>query len=333
MRFGIICLPRSVASAVADARLAETVGFTLAGVADSQSIYRELYSTAAVCGYATQRILVGPTVTNPVTRHPAVAASAAATLDEITGGRAILGLGSGDSALLNLGERPVGLATLRTYVETVRALLARQEVEYRGKRVRLVWPERRVPIYLAAEGPKTLELAGEVADGVIINLGIQPEFLRDALAHVHAGARRAGRDPAAIEPWVFVRVNVCDDPAAGLDEIKMELASNAHHVFRFTFEGKGVPPELIDAIRRVQRAYQPAQHEQIGGANAAIVDDPVLFRYLAERFAVVGPPDVCAERLRAIAAAGVPNILFSGFVHDRQRLIRVLGEQVLPRLA
>lgn len=332
MRFGIICLPRSVASAVADARLAEAVGFGLAGVADSQSVYRELYSTVALCGQATQRILVGPTVTNPVTRHAAIAASAAATLDEITGGRAILGIGSGDSALLNLGERPVGLATLRAYLQTVRALLSGHEVEYRGKRVRVAWPQRPVPIYLAAEGPKTLELAGELADGVIINLGLQPEILRDAIAHVHAGALRAGRDPASVELWVFVRVNVCDDIAAGLDEIKMELASNAHHVFRFTFDGKGVPAELVDAIRRVQRSYQPAQHELIGGANAAIVDDAVLFRYLAERFAVVGPPDVCAERLRAVAAAGVPNILFSGFVQDRQRLIRLLGEQVLPRL-
>lgn len=330
MRFGLICLPRTVATAVADARLAEEVGFSLTGVGDSQSMFRELYATAALCAQATRRVLVGPTVSNPITRHPAITASAIATVDEVSGGRAILGLGTGDSALLNIGERPVALRALRTYVETVRALLAGQVVEHHGKRMHVGWVGRRTPIYLAAEGPKTLELAGEVADGVIINLGLQAELLRDAVARVRAGAQRAGRDPAAVDVWTLARVNVCDDVPAGIDEIKMELASNAHHVFRFTFEGKSVPPDLVDAIRRVQRGYQPAQHEQIGGANAALVEDPVLLRYLAERFAIVGPVDVCAAKLRDIAAAGVQNVHFTGFVHDRPRLIRTLGEKVLP---
>jgi hypothetical protein len=123
---------------------------------------------------------------------------------------------------------------------------------------------------------------------------------------------------------------VCDDTAAGLDEIKMELASNAHHVFRFTMEGKHVPAELAGAIRRVQQGYQPAVHERVHGANAALVDDPILLRYLADRFAIVGPPRVCAEKLRIIRDAGISSVLFTGFVEDRPRLIRALGEQVLP---
>jgi len=333
MRFGILCLPRSVED-VALARLAEEVGFHFIGIPDSQSVFREMYVMAALCAQATSRVRLGPAVTNPITRHPAVTASAMATLDEVSGGRAFLGLGSGDSAILNLGERPASLATIRGYVETVRALLARQEVEYAGKRVRVVWPERSVPIYISAEGPKTLEMAGEIADGVIINPGLQPELLRDAVARIHAGVQRAGRDPAALDVSLFVRINVCDDLAAGLDEIKMELASNAHHVFRFTFEGKHVPPELVEPIRRVQRAYQPAAHERVGGANAAALDDPVLLRYLAERFAIVGPPEVCVEKLRAIAAVpGISSVCFSGLLHDRVRLIRLLGEQVLPHLA
>jgi 5,10-methylenetetrahydromethanopterin reductase len=223
---------------------------------------------------------------------------------------------------------------MREYVVTVRALLSRQEVTWRGRPVRVTWPARPVPIYLAAEGPRTLELAGEVCDGVIVNLGVRPGDVRDAVARVHAGARRAGRDPATIDLWLTVRVNVCDDPAAGLEEIKMELASNVHHVFRFTLEGKGVPPELADAIRRVQQGYQPRAHEQLGpSANAALLDrEPALFRYMAERFALVGPPAACVERLREAATAGIASFLFTGFVPDRPRLIRTLGEHVLPRL-
>jgi 5,10-methylenetetrahydromethanopterin reductase len=200
--------------------------------------------------------------------------------------------------------------------------------------VRLTWVKRGIPIYLAAEGPRTLELAGEIADGVIVNVGLEPGLVRDAVAHVHAGARRAGRDPATIDLWTMVRANVTDDVAAGIDEITMELASNAHHVFRFTLEGKHVPDALADAIHRVQKGYQPAAHEALGPSqNAALLDgEPVLRAYLADRFAAVGPPAVCAERLRAVVEAGISGLLVTGFVRERTKLIRALGEAVLPRL-
>ena len=120
--------------------------------------------------------------------------------------------------------------------------------------MRLTWATRAIPIYLSAEGPRTLELAGEIADGVIVNVGLEPALVRDAVARVRAGVRRAGRDPSSIDLWTMVRANVTDDVAAGVDEIRMELASNAHHVFRFTLDGKHVPPALADAIVRVQKA-------------------------------------------------------------------------------
>lgn len=334
-RLGLLCLPRSVASAVADAKLAEEVGFSLVGVADSQSVFRELYATMALCAQATRRVRIGPSVTNPVTRHPAVAASAIATVDEIAPGRAFFGIGSGDSAILNLAERPARREDLRAYVEAVRALLARGQTTWRGRTARLTWPMRGVPIYLSAEGPRTLELAGEIADGVIVNVGLEPPLVREAVERVHAGARRAGRDPASIDLWALVRINVTDSVAAGIEEIRMELASNAHHVFRFTLEGKHVPAPLAGAIRRVQAGYQPAAHEALGPSpNARLLEEePELRAWLAERFAAVGPPAACAEKLSAVVRAGIGGLLVTGFVAERTRLIRALGEQVLPRIA
>lgn len=334
-RLGLLCLPRSVAAAVADARLAENVGFSLVGVADSQSVFRELYTTMALCAQATRRVLIGPSVTNPITRHPAVAASGIATIDEIAPGRAFFGIGSGDSAILNLAERPATLADMRAYIQAVRALQEKRQTEWRGRITRLTWAPRAVPIYLSAEGPRTLELAGEIADGVIVNVGLTPELVRDAVAHVHAGARRAGRDPSTIDLWTMVRANVTDDVAAGIEEIRMELASNAHHVFRFTLEGKHVPGELADAIGRVQKGYQPAAHEALGPSpNARLLEaEPALRGWLAERFAVVGPAAACADKLRGVVEAGITGLLVTGFVHDRTRLIRALGEHVLPRVA
>jgi 5,10-methylenetetrahydromethanopterin reductase len=334
-RLGLLCLPRTAASAVADARMAEDVGFSMVGVADSQSVFRELYATMALCAQATQRVLVGPSVTNPITRHPAVAASGIATIDEIAPGRAFFGIGSGDSAILNLAERPATLADLRAYITAVRTLHTTREAEWRGRLTRLTWAPRVVPIYLSAEGPRTLELAGEIADGVIVNVGLTPELVRDAVAHVHAGARRAGRDPSSIDLWTMVRANVTDDVTAGIEEIRMELASNAHHVFRFTLEGKHVPGDLADAIRRVQKGYQPAAHEALGPSpNARLLEaEPALRAWLADRFAAVGPAAACADKLRGVVEAGISGLLVTGFVHDRARLIRALGEHVLPRVA
>src|SRR5437879_1162259 len=150
-RLGLLCLPRSVASAVADARIAEEVGFSMVGVADSQSVLRETSATMALCPQAPRRVRIGPSVTNAITRHPAVAASAIATVDEIAPGRAFFGIGSGDSAILNLAERPSTLADMRAYVETVRALHTTGEVTWRGRTVRLTWVKRAIPLYLSAE--------------------------------------------------------------------------------------------------------------------------------------------------------------------------------------
>ena len=217
MKFGTIEIPRSVAGAVANARLAEAAGFDLVGVADSQSVFREVYVTAAMILSQTSRVRVGPTVTNPITRHPAVAASAIATLNEVGGGRCLFGIGSGDSAILNLGEKPYNLAGLRAATETMRRLLRGEHTEWQGRDIHTQWVPRPVPVYIAAEGPKTLELAGEVADGVICGLGLEPEVVALCLEHLRRGAERAGRSLEDLDVWAMARVKIRD--------IRMELAS------------------------------------------------------------------------------------------------------------
>ena len=331
MKFGTIEIPRSVSGAVANARLAEAAGFDLVGVADSQSVFREAYVTAAMILSQTTRVRVGPTVTNAITRHPAVAASAIATLNEIGDGRCLFGIGSGDSAILNLGEKPFNLAGMRSAVETMKALLRGQHVEWQGREIHTQWVPRPLPVYIAAEGPKTLELAGEVADGVICGLGLEPEIVARCLEHLRQGAERAGRSLEDLDIWAMARVNVGTDRNALIRGIRMELASTAHHAFRFTLEGKQVPPAFHDAIRRVQSGYQPRQHEAHGESpNAQLIGDPEFLEYMAQRFAILGTPKECAEQIRRVGEAGISNILFTGFVEERQALIRTLGDSVFP---
>jgi 5,10-methylenetetrahydromethanopterin reductase len=335
-RFGILEIPRDIESAIGYAKLAEAVGFDLVGVADSQSLFREPFVTLGMIGQATERVMIGTSVTNPITRHPAVMASAIATVQEISGGRAMLGIGTGDSAIYNINERPRGLAGLRDYVITLRRLLAGENAEFGGRDIHTRWvgglDQPAVPVYLSAEGPKTLELAGEIADGVFCGMGLLPEVVEISLNHLRIGAERAGRSLADIDIWGLARVNVGSDKATLTDEVRMELASTAHHAFRFTLEGKLVPPDMSDAIRRVQSGYKPAHHEDLGvSPNAVLMNDPALLAYMAERFAVLGTAEECASRIMGIRAAGFHQILFTGFVEGRTTLIETLGRDVFPR--
>ncbi len=256
-KFGIIEIPRSIETACENARLTEEHGFDMVGVADSQSLFRELFVTLSVIGGATERVVMGPTVTNPLTRHPAVMASGLASIQEIAGGRAFLGIATGDSAIYNLGARPRGLAGLKEYIQALRRLFAGEHTEFGGKPIHTRWigglDQPQVPIYIAAEGPKTLE---------------------------------------EIDIWALGCVNVGEDRAALICEIRMVLASPVHHAFRFTQEGKLVPPQFADAIREVQQGYKSSHHEDLGESpNAQLMQDPELLAYMVDRFAVLGTPE------------------------------------------
>jgi alkanesulfonate monooxygenase SsuD/methylene tetrahydromethanopterin reductase-like flavin-dependent oxidoreductase (luciferase family) len=112
----------------------------------------------------------------------------------------------------------------------------------------------------------------------------------------------------------------------------MELASTAHHAFRFTQAGKLVPPEFAETIRRVQAGYRPSHHEDLGESpNAGLMDEPDFLSYMAERFAIVGTADDCVARIQAIRAAGIHQFLFTGFIEERAALIETLGRSVFPR--
>src|SRR5260370_1321336 len=157
------------------------------------------HGTRGHCATATERIRFGSRVITPVTRHPAVAASAAATLEELAPGRTMIGIGSGDSAAYNIGAKAASLGELREYALAIRSLMTTGRAEYHGRMASFTWSRARVPIYLAASGPKTLRLAGQIADGAVIRTGLTPTIVRDSIAQVQAGAREAGRDPAELD--------------------------------------------------------------------------------------------------------------------------------------
>lgn len=331
MRFGTVCLWRGDAGVYADeVSTADEVGFDLICGGDSQSVYREVYVSLAVAALKSRRALLGPMVTNPITRHPAVTASAIASIDELSGGRAILGIGSGDSAIRNLGEKAARLADLREYIVTLRSLLRGESVDWRGKRIHTSWVSRPVPIYVSAEGPKTLELAGELADGVCMHTGTTPEIVSDSLSHLRRGAEKADRDPDSIDVWAMLKTAVADSREEAVSEIRMGLAGSAHHVFRFGLEGKYVPEHLHGPVLELVSRYDTRVHEVWNGQNADLSDDLGLTEFLADRFALVGTPSECIERLSGLRDAGLRQVILPALGPDPAGMLRRLGEEVFP---
>jgi 5,10-methylenetetrahydromethanopterin reductase len=331
-RFGIVFLPESLTGWGDLCRLAEDVGFEWLGVADSQSVFRELYVALTVAALHTRRLRLGPLVTNPLTRHLVVTASAIASVDELSGGRAVLGLGSGDSAIYTVGAPPATLAGLEDSVTTLRRLTAGETVERAGRPWRVHRATRRVPIYLAAEGPRTLELAGRVADGVIVGLGLTPEVVRLSLAAIERGARAAGRTLDDVDVWWFAKTSLADRREQAITPIKMALAASANHAFRFTLEGKGVPPDLHEKIRALQREYNSHHHEIPGAANASLPDRWGLTDFLVDRFAIAGTPADCRAQVERAMAAGARQFLITGFVPDPRAFMRRFAREVADRV-
>jgi 5,10-methylenetetrahydromethanopterin reductase len=331
-RFGIVFLPESLSLFGALCGEAEANGFDWLGVADSQSVFRELYVALTLAALHTRTIRLGPLVTNPLTRHLVVTASAISSVDELSNGRAVLGLGSGDSAIYTIGAPPATLAGLEESIVTLGRLTGGEAVEREGRTWRVHRSARRVPIYLAAEGPKTLELAGRLADGVIVGLGLTPDVIALSQEAIERGARASGRALADVDVWWFAKTSLADRRDDAIEPIKMALAASANHAFRFTLDGKGVPPDLHEKIKALQREYNAHHHELPGAANASLPDRWGLTDFLVDRFAIAGTPEDCTAQLSRAMAAGARQFIITGFVPDPRAFMRRWSREVAAAL-
>lgn len=291
------------------ARQAEALDYYRLGIWDSPALFREPWITLAAVAQATTRIRLGTNVTNPLTRHPVVTASAAATLDELAPGRIYIGIGSGDSGVYNLGFTGSPMDHLREYILTVRKLLEEGEAEYQGKQVLLTWVGRKhIPIYLSAHGPRAVRLAGEVADGVIMGLGINPEVIRGSLDLLEQGAKQAGRDVKDIDVWWVGGIRIDPRPGEALRQSAWVVSSPNHHLARFTMNGKFIPEKYKEGIKRLAEAYDISTHGKTPQEQRDSYDQLArelgVRDYLMDRFLTAGTPDEVGQMLRERMAAG-----------------------------
>src|SRR5271156_4389613 len=189
MEFGVVLQTDPPAWRIVDlARRAEHYGFRHVWTFDSHLLWQEPYVIYSQILSATHRVTVGPMVTNPATRDWTVTASLFATLNEMFGNRTICGIGRGDSAVRVINGKPVTLASLREAIEVIRPLANGESADYKGNSLRFPWgAESRLPIWIAAYGPKALALTGEIADGFIFQLA-DPDITAWSIAAVRKAA-------------------------------------------------------------------------------------------------------------------------------------------------
>jgi 5,10-methylenetetrahydromethanopterin reductase len=299
-----VWLDRPIADCAEVAAAAEAAGFSDIWVPDHYFL-RDAFAAQALMAQRTSRVRLGTAVASPLLRHPALLASAAATIQELSRGRAVLGLGVGGfefAAHLGIAvDRPVSL--LREAVRVVRALLGSGPGEVRGDHFTAVgpglgWSVDLVPVYLAARGPRMLELAGEVADGVITH-GLAPSYVRFCLERIRSGAERTGRAPGACELVLMFDVEVDHDVDAAIDRLRPRVAFMA---------GGSYAEDLIPVLGLARAEVMALRAALRGGAPDAprLVTDAMV-----RAFTVAGPPEHVAERLAELAEAGVDRVILS----------------------
>ncbi|MFC0529473.1 TIGR03842 family LLM class F420-dependent oxidoreductase [Phytohabitans kaempferiae] len=331
MDIGVVFQCDPPASTVVDLAVrAEAAGFSHVWTFDSHLLWQEPFVIYSQILARTERVIVGPMVTNPGTRDWTVTASLFATLNEMYGDRTICGIGRGDSALRTLGYPPTTLKELAECVHVIRELVAGRPVAYRGNEVRLPWvsPGTALDVWVAAYGPKALALTGEVGDGYILQLA-DPDIAAWMIHTVRAAAEKAGRDPAAIKFCVAAPAYVGDDLAHQREQTRWFGGMVGNHVADIVarYGASGAVPQALTDYIEGRRGYDYAEHGRAGNTHTDFVPDEIV-----DRFCVLGPVDSHLAKLRALRDLGVDQFAVYLQHDDKEQTLAAYGEHIIPAL-
>jgi probable F420-dependent oxidoreductase len=326
MEFGVVLQCTPPASRVVElAVAAENRGFSYVWTFDSHLLWQEPYVIYSQVLAATRKVIVGPMVTNPLTRDWTVTASGFATLNDMFGNRTVCGIGRGDSAVRALAGKPSTLKTLRASIEVIRELANGRTAHVNGIDIRLPWgSDSRLDMYVAAYGPLALDLTGQVADGFILQLA-DPAIVKWTVDRVKNAAADAGRNPDDVKICVAAPAYVGDDLAHQREQCRWFGGMVGNHVADIVAkygtdsngETSGIPQELTDYIKG-REGYD---------YNAAFVPDEII-----DRFCILGDSAAHIAKLQELKALGVDQ--FAVYLqHDgKNATLEAYGETIIPAL-
>ena len=296
------------------AELAESAGWDGMVFADTQNLAAEVYGSLCLAAAATTTLQLGTGVTNPVTRHPAVTAAAIATVQVASGGRAVLGIGRGDSSLAHIGREPEAVPAFERYVTVVQQYLSGETAELGdGIESRSEWIDTmgqpKVPVDVAATGPRVIGVGARLAERVTFAVGAEPDRVAAAIATARRARDEAGLDPMAVSLGAYVNVVAHPDVARARELVRGGLGAFAH------FSGmRGAPTGAdrdVEVFRRLGEGYDMAGHGKTAAAHQDAMPDEFV-----DRFGVVGPAPECARRLGALLELGLDRLVVIGGSRD-----------------
>ncbi|MFD5735683.1 TIGR03842 family LLM class F420-dependent oxidoreductase [Streptomyces sioyaensis] len=332
MDFGLVLQADPPASAVVSLmRRAERNGFRYGWTFDSAVLWQEPFVIYSRILDHTERLIVGPMVTNPSTRTPEVTASTFATLNEMYGNRTVCGIGRGDSAMRVAGRPPNTLARLGEAIGVIRDLAEGRPADVGGHRVQIPWIRNgKLPVWMGAYGPKALAMAGRLADGFILQLA-DPFLTEWMVKAVRQAAADAGRDPAEVTICVAAPAYVGDDLDHARAQCRWFGGMVGNHVAdlveRYGEHSDLVPEELTEYIK-AREGYDYAQHGRAGSPHADFVPDTVI-----DRFCLLGPLAAHRERLEQLRALGVDQFAVYAMHDAKESTIDAYGAELIPAFA
>ncbi len=318
---------------VALGQLAEDVGYHALWYTDLR-FARDCFLGLGAIAARTQRIRLGPGVADPYSRHPALTAASIATLDEITGGRAMLGFGIGGNGLPELGiERRLPVAAMREAVEVIRGLFAGQQVAQQGKVISLGAArldfkpvQDRIPIYFATHGAQITRLAGQIADGILVANVLVPATYETYLRNLDEGREKAGRPVDAVDVGLRVEACIADDDEAAFAVMRRRVASRVltqyPHWDYLAASGVTLPEEFVEIAKR------PDARKMVDAAA------PLMPRAVVESMVLAGNPDSVARQLAAGIHSRVTHVTLRPHAlpgQDVGEVVRAFAERVMPR--
>ncbi len=317
------------------AKVAEQSGFSHLAFVDQPNVSRDMYVMMAIAAMNTSRIQIGQGVTDPITYHPSVTANATATINELSGGRVFLGIGTGGPFGKEMKPRP--LSELREVIEFIRTYVDGQEAEVKSTRMHSKWIRRPFPIYMACNGPRSCQLAGEVADGAIIGGAMLPEVVKWKVGLIREEALKAGRDPSKIDIWAFTLIFVAESKEAAQREVAgfaITKARGMYHVLlqdnpnsRYLYQMLERHHEgIVDELKTIYEAYDPYTFEMMDAPENRLASQRIIDLSL-----LTGPPGDICEQIARLGEVGVNNIstvLYT--LVDKKGMMRTIGDEIMP---
>jgi 5,10-methylenetetrahydromethanopterin reductase len=325
--FHIGCLPnRPIEACLEMGRRAEELNYAGIWVADSHSVMRDMYCVLSVLAVQTSSLQLASGVTLTGTRHPAVLANSWATLQELSKGRAICGIGVGESAVFNLGMRPEKLAVFEQKLKVIRALIRGDRIEYEGHELHMPWSKVDVPIVMASSGPKSLQMAGRLADGVLFQVGAEPGLVQYALDNIQIGAEASGRKLSDLKLYMRVACSVNENRKTAQELLKGYAAVAAGTVFK-TLPRQYFSDKLYQDLTDFKAAYDYAEHGSNESEHSNLLTDRIF-----NAVSIAGPPDEAIQRFKALTEMGIDGFVMPLAMPNPIPVMEYFAQQVMPHV-